>query len=280
MDSGRSDTGTPDAGTPMDSGTPEDAGGGGSRGCDPLDPEACAEGQRCQLVFEGMTQDGGSFQIDDVVTDCVDEPETPKFEGAPCGFSDPDPGSEPETLVDDCAQGFFCVLTDGIRRCTTLCSGMRVDCGQNGYCLGQGEGLPGLCSQASNCDAVFQTGCEEGEACYVLTGTRGQVVSDCFEPQLGDGGVGMAGDTCMFLDQCAAGFQCTPDVTDAGVTGTSCREICAAEAAMDGGVADAGMADGGMAGSCSQAEDTCAPFLPGGDAGVRSPTAPGFCEMQ
>lgn len=292
-DSGR-DAGPADSGrdTGMDAGM--DAGPPGPvPSCDPFSGgAACEEGTKCSVV---ITADADGM-VTDITFGCVDA-ETSKAEGAPCSRAvDATPDDEEDNvLTDNCAEDLFCWRKPGESRnvCQTLCAGTTVDCGEGSFCQTlNSDPQFGTCTEAAGCDPVFQTGCEPGESCYVIGGTNGDLLGHCFEFSPPDGGTGMAGEPCEFVNNCAPGTQCTADMlADGGLGDTaSCHVICAAATAADGGV-DAGPAmDGGLDGGVPDAGDggteltgecpegeVCDPASAAEGATIRTPTDPGFC---
>lgn len=103
-----------------------------------------------------------------------------------------------------------------------------------------------VCATPSNCDAVANTGCGAGEACYVTNPTDG--TTDC-APMCGDGSCGadegaigtacastngcVAGATCLSFDQgatyaCIQHCDSTVEPTTCAA-GSSCQAIAGAE---------------------------------------------------
>lgn len=289
-DGGGMDGGT-EAGT--DTGTADSGGDGAMDGgadggtplpsCDPFGGAGeCADGEKCSVVLE--FDDAGDFVR--LFFGCVPAGDSPKAEGVPCGRRiDPIEGGS-NLRTDDCQDGLFCFVREGaaFNNCQRLCLGDMVDCGEGDFCqLINDEPAFGVCAEADGCDPALQTGCSDGEACYVRTGTNGDVLGHCSEPSLPDGGTGAVGEPCMFLNSCVAGAQCRVDTLPDGGPGdtTSCRALCAATlpdgGTMDGGVPDGG-ADGGSGstGECPSGT-VCDPLEPPEGAMVRTPTPPGFC---
>ena len=69
-----------------------------------------------------------------------------------------------------------------------------------------------LCRTAANCN-IFGGDCTGGAACY-LAGDDG--TTDCAMA-----GTGTTGATCMYTNDCAAGFSCL-----GGASGSTCRKLC------------------------------------------------------
>lgn len=259
-----------DAGTdtgPMgtDSG-PEDAGtdAGPMQECDPFVAESCGADAKCAAAFE-LDMDG---EVVEVFYTCI--PGTRWVDpGVRCTFGDIEvEGREGQVRADNCGEGFFCSTNDaGRRACIQMCAPGVTDCGTDGVCLlANSEPEFGFCRTASNCDPVLQTGCEvaEGEpeqACYVLGATNGDLVADCFEWGPADGEDGMAGSSCMFIDQCAPGLRCSPVSDEAA----ECLPFCDASAEPN---PDSFMCE---------APEECQAFEIEDGAEVRVATPPGIC---
>ncbi len=249
------DTGTPPADAGMDAGM--DAGASTSiEECDPYaDPTGCGDGEKCAVVIDRNDPE-------DVVVlfGCVPASVGTKPAGLVCGrlAADATPDDETDDVVtDECAEGLFCwqAGTSSIARCHPLCGDDRVECETDQYCATlNSEPVFGICTDAEGCDPVFQTGCDDGEGCYLVSNTAGDLLGTCFEFAPPDGGTGAPGEGCMFINNCRPGTQCFPEVFPDGGTGdtVSCRTLCnagdpidAGTGAADAGVADAGAVDGG-----------------------------------
>ena len=299
VDAGGTDAGGVDAGGGTDSGTdsgmpPMDAGGedagtdaGTAQECDPFEADSCGDGAKCAVALEA--DEAGD--IVDVYFACV-EGDRFKGEGVLCSFNQdvtPDDTTD-DVIADDCQQGFFCTSANRpgpapLAVCQRMCDGETTDCGEDGICLGaNSDPFFGFCQTASNCDPVYQTGCDEGQACYVLGATNGDLVADCFDWEPAEGEDGMEGSACEFLDQCAPGLSCRPTSDTGGACFSFCEvpgeETDAGTAPPDAGaLPDAGTPeDGGVAfsGECGM-DLECLPLEPGDMAEVRTPTMPGIC---
>jgi hypothetical protein len=247
--------------------------GGGASGC--------ADDEKCAVVLHQPTDDPEDNYL---FHGCVPLSTGARPEGIVCGRwdADPTPGDpDDELYTDDCAEGLWCAVTSGtVARCTQLCGDDRVECEETDYCANVWDDpFFGICIPADDCDPIAQAGCTGEEACYYVRTTMDQFIGSCFDVVLPDGGTGMPGDPCMFINNCVSGSQCLPDLlADGGLGDTAaCRELCA-RGLVDGGVApDAGdPMDGGTAptGDCPAGE-TCNmyPF----EGTFRGPYEGGFC---
>ncbi len=277
---------------PVDSGPPVDAGydAGAAPSCDPYAAGSCPDGQKCSVVI-GFDSTGTT--VTDIAFNCV-AAIMPRDQGVTCSRNadaTPDDTTDMK-ITDNCRQGLFC-WPDPVRgfpTCQQLCSEMADDCATSSYCAGLNNTPPfGICTPASGCDPVRQTGCDAGQGCYVVTGTNGDVLGACLDVALPDGGTGMPGEACMYSTDCRPGTQCFRDFyPDGGASmATSCHQICAAGPGGDAGVADGGAMDGGtpmdgggVSGACTVSSQTCVSVPFGLDAGitVRVPTLPGSCQ--
>ena len=247
---GGRDTSTPPRDTSVDTAPPM------TSLCDPFMGGDCEDGEKCSVVIESDS----AGDVSAVFFGCVPTGRN-KGIGAPCSFQTVDPmmgGADAD--ADDCMEGLFCSSANqrpgAAAVCETMCDGENTDCGENGYCSGANDDpFFGLCSTASNCDPVFQTGCGAGEACFTLGATNGDVVADCFTWEPADGEDGLAGSSCMFLNNCAPGYSCRP----ISMTEAECLQFCDAtpvtigappdagmDAAVDAGDTDAGDTDAGI----------------------------------
>jgi len=251
-DAGEGDTGMmmeEDAGS--DAGPPEmDAGmdaGPMREECDPYTEDSCDEGKACQAVIEEVAPE--EFEV---YFGCVEHDERLKGEGVVCSRgvdATPDDGTDNAT-TDNCRQGLFCWRAPGMgfNTCQRLCGAEGVDCEVEEYCrILNSEPRFGTCTAADDCDPVFQTGCGDGEGCYLVSNTMGDLLGSCFEFSAPDGGTGEPGEECMFIDTCQPGTQCFPEFyPDGGASDDfRCRNLCNA-GGTDAGMPDAGPTDGGM----------------------------------
>lgn len=209
-----------DSGPPRDVGPPVDVGPGIDAGpmmtgmcppgmCDYDDQTGCMAGEGCYIGMMGP-------------------------QCAPAGM-----GGDGATCmnINDCQAGFTCVVaTMGMPgECHAMCCtiGSVVDCPSGQSCdtqfvdeMGTPLGV-GFCSAPDTCDALMQTGCAMGEACYITNLDDGS--TRCIAP---DADAGDTGATCMGNQDCTAGNSCLS--LDDGMT-FRCFEYCNAMAgAMSG----------------------------------------------
>lgn len=288
VDSGRTDGGPRDGGP---DGGPMGMDGGPMiplPECDPFDSAGtCAEGTECKLVIWDPNPDPAV--TDDIVLfyGCVDGAIPRRSEGVICDrVNDLTPTDPDDTLfTDDCDVGMFCwrSLDDRFERCRRMCGDDRVECETDQFCITlNSEPVLATCDQTSPCDPVYQVGCPDADACYILRNTYEDVVGRCLPQAVADGGVPAAvGDPCTSLDACPRGSVCIPEILPDGGMGemANCRATCAAGMGMDGGVpADGGAFDGGVVftGTCGTGTTCVAVPL---DMGMsRVPTPVGVCQ--
>jgi len=268
-------TGTPDGGR-MDAGRRDsgmDAGSGPAE-CSPFVEGVCGEGLKCSVIIDVRGPDDV-----DVRYGCVSA-EVARAEGIVCsrGIDATPKDSSDEVFTDNCHEGLFCwedPARVGINTCQRLCGEEGVDCADTSFCLTLNSDPPfGVCTPTSGCDPVYQVGCTTGQGCYVVGSTTGNLLGTCFDFAPQDGGTGMAGEACRFIDSCQPGTQCFVDFYPDGGTGTmpTCHTLCNA------GDPDAGAPpDAGSAGICTGTLMCAAlPLEMGGM--VRTPTPPGSCQ--
>ena len=143
--------------------------------------------------------------------------------GEGCYWLLPMEGADPEPLCNpagtgttgtpcdapfDCQEGLTCDEGECRKVC---CGGSDATCDPGDICINFSDGAGmltgfGACRTPSDCDVIEQTGCPEGEACYVISNDASV---DCITPPV-DGGT--QGDSCDSLNSCAPGFLClTPE---------------------------------------------------------------------
>lgn len=295
-DDGGDDTPSPDAGS-KDAGPVMDSGQGipkvdaqvnkpdPIKACAPTDPAGCGGGETCDLLVR-FTADGAEPRI---YTGCV--PSTrERGAGDPC---DPDPtnntpvrlpGLVDDVYRDECGPGLVCAPSRSVRNgfsCQIACSSdpaqAQACSGTNTICF-PATGFSEYCRESEGCDAMKQTGCLAGEACFLVwSNDERRLLSVCSPP------VDMPkpnGDaTCNPLT-CNPGSACLGPVhlpiarwTRADV---KCRSLCTESSASG---ADAGADDAGVGrGSCSGASK-CEPFSESGLILTSIPRPPyGQCE--
>jgi hypothetical protein len=183
--------------------------------CDRFDPDACPSGQQCDVLIRAEWGAPTFF----IMTGCVERSQE-LGEGAPCGqwgdFQTPydAPGVTDEVYTDPCEPGLFCapdLLGGGAPSCQRACMSGRFDaqirrgCDETQYCVGE-RIFEEVCIPSSGCDPVAQTGCEEGEACYLRLGDDARsVLSVCLAPQEPSA---EDGQPCDLINACAPGSWC------------------------------------------------------------------------
>ena len=127
--------------------------------------------------------------------------------------------------ADDCQEGLFCLrrMRGAPSYCLRLCSRAARTCAAGEVCVEQGATSTGmtwgsLCEAFSTCDPAFQTGCMEGQGCYITPDGRGAIVGVCDTPTAHpDGRTRVAGDACELAQDCPASLQCANGV---------CHQLC------------------------------------------------------
>jgi len=302
---GDDDDAAPDAGAGAgESGTAASSGRGGNSSMiprpdahvmveDPVppcllaDPNGCKPGEVCDLVIRRAPGETRYTYY----TGCI-RAERQRAAGDPC---DPDltngtpytaPGLTDEVFYDSCGPSLTCAPNRAVRgagSCQTLCSterGNGLPCeDENTTCFPATE-ISEYCRKNDNCDVGRQTGCVEGEACYLALNDYGtNYLALCSTPLQMPNADGTS--SCAFLS-CAAGSVCMGPVhlplTRWTIEDLKCRPVCGPNSRTDG---DAGVedSDGGVPrGSCS-AQTQCEPYAESGISLKSLKTPPyGQCE--
>jgi len=206
--------------------------------CDRLDPLGCGAGQKCGWVLRFLDE-----QSAEIYTGCVDELDERDL-GVPCvqwGRTFEAAELTQDVFVDPCAEGSFCGVDSELRNvytCQPLCDSGR-DCDDASFCTGTpvgGGASVGICQPSDDCDGVAQTGCGNGETCYLRpTGQSDGPLAVCLPYTPRPPVTGEPGDRCLYedgqyLSACAPGAVCwgSPRVAPAQWTGTDiyCRSYC------------------------------------------------------
>ncbi len=177
--------------------------------CKSVTPDAAtctrdlAPGQACTPACESGCSCGWCAVVNGVATCLTGTPGT-KTVGDVC-----DPSS-----AKDCAPGLFCRAECGTGHCYKYCDS-NSDCPVSGTtCTINGPSGVKLCSfPQTQCDAILNTGCLQGFACF-FTGTT----TECDCP-----GSGGADASCGYVAQCMPGYSCADRRGDAGAT---CVKVC------------------------------------------------------
>jgi hypothetical protein len=274
-DAGRMTIPKPDAQVPANDPVPA---------CDRGAPNTCPSGEVCDAVIRRAAGDT-QFTL---YAGCVkDTPE--RALGDPC---DPDltdgqpyqtPGLVDEVYRDPCGVGLICAPDDNVRSgasCQPACGGFDtetpIDCtSTTALCFSAGQ-IANFCKEVEKCDVDRQTGCGDGEACYLVPSTDGKQLLSLCSPV--DPMAVADGAACDFLS-CKAGSVCLGPVhkpiTQWEMTDLLCRRACGRPVA---GEDDAGTEDGGVGGACGKGT-TCEPYSASGLSTALLPSPPyGQCE--
>lgn len=127
-------------------------------------------------------------------------------------------------FANDCAQTAECLEPrDGAGpQCLHYCSGPGT-CEDGSPC---GTTIPwselSVCVAGDACDPDDQSGCEEGEGCYMVTDGIAWT-TQCIEFHAKSGSTGQTGAPCTFVENCAPGWQC---VTWIEGSDPVCKPVC------------------------------------------------------
>ncbi|NOY94730.1 MAG: hypothetical protein GXP55_26425 [Deltaproteobacteria bacterium] len=168
--------------------------------CDPFDPTACADGEKCRVTATG--------------TACQALTRTPALsEGATC------------TSDTDCAAGTWCVSFGADFICTATCAAGSIgQCGADATCLGRvgAETCVRVCRPIPvRCDIFAQDCADAADACTL---TRNSETRERYTGCLPDG-TQARGEACGgSAGRCARGTIC---INMSG--STTCRQVCGAD---------------------------------------------------
>ncbi len=244
------------------------------------DPNACADGQRCEVIIR-RAPDVADYTIQEA---CVTTGGVPSARGLgdPCdpfgglGVPYEAPGLTDIVYIDPCGDGLFCapdLVVRGLNTCQPACAsaaitGYNVACGGEGeYCSGSGV-LQQVCRKSDGCNPADPTSCGPGRGCYLrFSDDIASVLSICFpapdEPVAdGEGCIDEATGT-YFINACNPGASCWGPVRSAPATWQTtdylCRRACDPDAIGSG--ADAGDEDAGAGSSAGcRGGQECADF--------------------
>lgn len=206
----------------------------GASQCDPT-LQDCPDGEKCTAVSMVEGEPWGTNVCISVTGDGA--------LGDPCNVE----GGK-YTGVDNCAEGFICLLTDADGKggtCIEFCDGNML-CPQSGAecAVYNGGSLP-IC--LANCDPLVQD-CDPGQGCYPSAGGNSFI---CFKTSV-DVGEGGQGDGCTYVNQCQPGLMCVAVDSLMGCQDPSgcCSPFCSV---MEG------------SGPCNPGEE-CVPYFADGEA--------------
>lgn len=176
--------------------------------CDAFEIDNCGDGAACK-----------PFKVENTwFTDCFELDGQPGARWAPCDFDESSPGS------DSCGSALVCSPPGflPVDRCVPLCQGTP----DNPVCLEPGTECSlfggdvfGMCLPM--CDPLAQTGCSEGQACFLETDEDGQYTPVCGPPQPPGNGAYL--DPCEGPKQCMQGLAC---IDAAQVLACSANRCC------------------------------------------------------
>jgi hypothetical protein len=254
--------------------------------CDRSDPAGCPSGQVCDLIIRRAA---GEMQFQ-FYAGCVDQARERAL-GDPCDPQLPNgtpyttPGLVDEVYRDPCGVGLICAPSSNVRggsSCQAACGGTQaetqIDCKSDTAVCFNASQIAQFCYEAELCDVTKQTGCPNGQACYLVPSTDNKkLISLC-------SAVPMApiadGEACDFLS-CKPGRACFGSVhvpiSQWQQSDLKCRPVCSLRGGSDD--SDAGAQDdGGVGGGCS-AKKQCEPFTASGLSLSLIPNPPyGQCE--
>ena len=257
--------------------------------CQRANPNACPAGEVCDLLvrrFAGQQQ----FAL---YTGCV-KAARERAEGDPCN---PDPfandlyeteGLKDPVFRDQCGPGLVCAPNRQVRgafSCQKSCSSGALGDQPFGcedptaLCASSQSALAEFCRKTDGCSVEKQTGCQGGEACYLVpSDDTKQLLAFCSpEPAMPDAD----GQSCRSLVACKPGSVCLGPVNQPisawSNTNMLCRPVCNGEM----GEAPASDEDAGVPSGLCSATTRCKAFAESGLLLSSIPTPPfGQCESQ
>lgn len=254
------------------------------RACNRSDPAACSSGETCDLLIRFAA----SASEPKVYTGCVPLVRE-RGPGDPC---DPDPTNNVPVrlphLIDDvyrdeCGPGLVCAPSRAVRNgfnCQSVCSTNETApqaCSSPTATCMPATSFSEYCRESERCDAVRQTGCLPGEACFLSwSDDKRRLLTLCSAPVAMPDALGSA--TCNPLT-CEPGSACLGPVhkpisrwTRADV---KCRLLCSGMTAND----ITGDEDAGVETRLCPNSTTCEPFSESGLLLSSIPNPPyGQCE--
>ncbi|MFT5353196.1 MAG: hypothetical protein ACI9KE_000394 [Polyangiales bacterium] len=116
----------------------------------------------------------------------------------------------------ECSVGLRCwrQQVSGVRRCSSICTIPHdCTCGADERCVPLDEAPFGVCTTGASCDPVADTGCDEGQTCYLTS----------FGPTCApESGTSPQGMLCDETTECAPGHFCS----DVMSMGRRCQRAC------------------------------------------------------
>jgi hypothetical protein len=287
-----------DAGTKMDSGKPqmmiprpdarvEDTPDPITE-CDRNNPNACPAEEACDLLVRQLPDGRFGFY-----TGCAKNDPRERGEGDPCdgeltnGEQYKIPGLKDVVFRDPCGPGLVCSINrkiPGAFSCQKVCASGRLGdapfrCSDPTTLCAQGNDVSEFCRKADGCNVEKQTGCQGGEACYLIpSNDRKQLLTFCSREPMTATADGAPGCTPV---SCKPGSACLGPVrmpiaswTDSN---TTCRPVCNGQM----GTAPANDEDAGVPSGLCSATTRCEPYSASGLTLTSIPAPPfGQCESQ
>ncbi len=223
----------PDADSDTDSDAGTDADGDSDADTDCDTGSDTGTGACNPLAEDGGGCDGGACCYFDALGESTCLPGGAGTQDVACDYS------------DDCACGYTCIGDEAFAICSRWCDVTEplqtatndCVCPAPAICAASIPDHGLACDTPSPCNEIAQTGCAEGEGCYLV---RENGTTDCAVTyEYG----GIRGDPCTYINDCAAGFSCYGGVE------SICSKFCDFE------IGDSDCTDG----------DTCV------DLGIRTP---------
>ncbi len=198
--------------------------------CDPFSNAGCDSGMKCTALQQG----DGTLALGCDATGS-------KSEGDDCTQT----ASGGSQTGDDCGDGLACFGAPAT--CHRMCaaSGTANGCPGSEICASTAPGLTtvAFCLAVTTCQALEQTGCPSGQACYFS-----QTGALCAQE-----GSKSPGDSCTVLNDCAKGSTCLLS----GVSTGACSSFCST--ASDGTPSCSSSGTGG--GTCASLGSSAEPDL-------------------
>lgn len=234
--------------------------------CDVEDPNSCPAGEVCDVLLRRAPGET-DFTAE---MGCVTAGRE-RAEGDPCDLDPTDdgepymaPGVTDIIYREPCGPGLICAPNARVRgaySCQPFCSNA-ISCTDSAAICIRGPILP-YCRKSEGCDVEKQTGCREGEACYMIPSDDGkQLLSLCASrPQTAtpDGMPGCSTTSCNPGSVCLGPIRMPlSSWTD---TNVMCRRVCNGEMGVAPETSDE---DAGVpVGLCSETT-RCEPFSASG----------------
>lgn len=234
--------------------------------CDVEDPSSCPSGEVCDVLLR-RAAGAADFTAE---MGCV-TPGRERAEGDPCDLDPTDdgepymaPGVTDIIYREPCGSGLICAPNPRVRgayACQRLCSNATA-CEDPGSICVRGPILP-YCRKTEGCDVEKQTGCREGEACYMIPSDDGkQLLSLCAphpDTATPDGMPGCSTTSCNPGSVCLGPIRMP--ISSWSDTNVMCRRVCNGEMGVAPETSDE---DAGVpVGLCSETT-RCEPFSASG----------------